>query len=65
MTRFRSKADFGPGDFRVIFPRFSEENLPKNLEVVDKLIEIGKKYSASSSQIALAWLLAENPFGQY
>ena len=49
---------------RPILPRFSDENLPKNLELVDRLKEIGHKYNASSSQIALAWILAEHDHGK-
>ncbi|GLB39270.1 putative aldo keto reductase [Lyophyllum shimeji] len=59
--RFRSPKDFEPGDFRTYAPRFSEENFPKNLKVVDELQKIGEKYSATTSQITLAWILAEHP----
>jgi aryl-alcohol dehydrogenase-like predicted oxidoreductase len=60
--RFKSRADFEEGDLRLAFPRFSEENFPKNLAVVDKLKEISKKIgNISSSQVALAWILAEYP----
>jgi aryl-alcohol dehydrogenase-like predicted oxidoreductase len=59
--RFRSRADFEEGDHRLTMPRFSEENFPKNLELVDKFKEIADRKGASSSQIALAWILAEHP----
>ena len=42
-------------------PRFSEENFQFNLTLVDKFDEIAKKYSATSSQLALAWILAKHP----
>ncbi|KIJ44653.1 hypothetical protein M422DRAFT_30310, partial [Sphaerobolus stellatus SS14] len=35
--RYRSRADFDKDDLRLILPRFSEENFPKSLAVVDKL----------------------------
>ncbi|TFY79921.1 hypothetical protein EWM64_g4090 [Hericium alpestre] len=59
--RFRSRADFPEDDLRLILPRWSEENFPKNLVVVDKLKELSDKYGATPSQITLAWILAEHP----
>ena len=61
INRYRSRADFDQDDFRLILPRWSEENFPKNLEVVDKLNQIAQKYSATPSQVTLAWILAEHP----
>jgi aryl-alcohol dehydrogenase-like predicted oxidoreductase len=37
----------------------SEENFPKNLQLVDTIIEIAKKKKVTSSQLTLAWLLAQ------
>ncbi|KZT70939.1 Aldo/keto reductase [Daedalea quercina L-15889] len=59
--RFKSRADFEPSDLRLLMPRFTEENFAKNLEVADKFAEIANKYSATPSQITLAWILAEHP----
>lgn len=59
--RFRSPKDFGEGDIRVMLPRFSEENFPKNLKVFEELQKIAEKYNATTSQISLAWILAEHP----
>ncbi|GLB40529.1 putative aldo keto reductase [Lyophyllum shimeji] len=59
--RFRSPADFDDGDFRKIAPRFSEENFPKNLKVVEELSTVAEKYNATTAQISLAWILAEHP----
>ena len=39
--------------------RFSKENFPKILNVVDRLQEIGNKHGATSGQIALSWILAQ------
>lgn len=44
-------------------PRFSEENFPKNLELVDKLKAIGEKYKVSATRVTLAWILAEHSHG--
>ncbi|KAG6823771.1 hypothetical protein H0H93_003108, partial [Arthromyces matolae] len=58
--RFKSPADFPADDFRRNLPRFSEENFPKNLAIVDKLQKIADKYNATTGQITLAWILAEH-----
>ncbi|KAF5364300.1 hypothetical protein D9756_001130 [Leucocoprinus leucothites] len=57
--QYKSPSDFEDGDFRKAIPRFSEENFPKVLGIADGLAEIGKKYNATASQIALAWVLAQ------
>lgn len=57
--RIRSTADFDPTDFRRYLERWSEENFPKNLAVVDKFAEIGKRKGVTPGQLALAWLLKQ------
>ncbi|KAG6844294.1 hypothetical protein H0H87_008075 [Tephrocybe sp. NHM501043] len=61
LSRFKSPADFPDDDYRKSLPRFSEENFPKNLEIVNKLQNFATKYNATTSQITLAWILAEHP----
>lgn len=39
--------------------RFSAENFPKVLSVVDAVSDIAKRHSATAGQVALAWLLAQ------
>ncbi|SCO92659.1 related to pyridoxine 4-dehydrogenase [Fusarium oxysporum] len=56
--KIRSRADFDPNDFRKVLPRFSEENFPKNLEIVDTIAKIAKQKSLTPSQLCLSWLLA-------
>ncbi|KAL8771711.1 MAG: hypothetical protein Q9209_002902 [Squamulea sp. 1 TL-2023] len=56
---YKSPADFEEGDFRKYSPRFSEENFPKNLELVKHLQEIAQRKSCSAGQLSLAWLLAQ------
>jgi aryl-alcohol dehydrogenase-like predicted oxidoreductase len=58
--RYRSPSDFADDDLRKNLPRFSEENFPKNLEIVERLKVIADKYNATTSQVALAWILAEH-----
>lgn len=57
--QIRSPADFEEGDFRKFAPRFSEENFPKNLKLVDQITEIAKKKGVTASQLTLAWILAQ------
>ncbi|ESK89139.1 hypothetical protein Moror_5261 [Moniliophthora roreri MCA 2997] len=59
--RFRSRDDFEPDDYRLILPRWSEENFHKNLAIVDKFKVIADQHGAPASQIALAWINAEHP----
>lgn len=53
---------FGEGDFRNIVPRFSAENRKTNLDLVKRLTEIAQAKGATPAQIALAWLLAQQPW---
>ena len=55
----RSPSDFEEGDFRKFAPRFSEENFPKNLQLVDRITEIANKKGVTPSQLTLAWILAQ------
>lgn len=58
--RFKSLDDFEEGDFRKLLPRFSPENFPKNLALADQLQAIASRKGVTSSQLALAWLLAQS-----
>nr|POE85601.1 aldo-keto reductase yakc [nadp(+)] [Quercus suber] len=55
----RSPDDFEDNDFRKNAPRFSKENFPKNLQLVDTITAIAKKKDVTASQLTLAWLLAQ------
>lgn len=55
----KSPQDFAPDDFRRSSPRFSDENFHKNLELVARVEELARSKGFTSSQIALAWLLAQ------
>ena len=56
---YKSPADFEPDDFRSRSPRFSEENFPKNLKLVDEISKLAKTKGCTSGQLTLAWLLAQ------
>ncbi|WP_407646714.1 aldo/keto reductase [Gloeocapsopsis crepidinum] len=53
---------FAPGDIRGIESRFSPENLPHNLALVDLVKTWAVRKQATPAQIALAWLLAQKPW---
>ena len=50
---------FADGDIRKLEGRFSPENLPHNLALVDLLKGWAERKQATPGQIALAWLLAQ------
>ncbi len=55
----RSSQDLPEGlDFRRTAPRFSDDNLQKNLVVVDRLTELADSLGISVTRLALAWVLA-------
>lgn len=58
--RYKSPDDFEPTDYRRMSARFSIENFPKNLELVEALGAIAQRKGCTSSQLALAWLLAQS-----
>ena len=53
---------FDRSDFRNIVPRFTAENRKANQALVELLRSIGAKKNATPAQIALAWLLAQEPW---
>ena len=59
--RVQSLADIPEGDRRLEHPRFRDENLAKNVELVRGLERIAKEKRCTPAQLALAWLLARGP----
>ena len=55
----RSVTDLPADDWRRNDPRYSAENLPRNLAVVDAIAAVAQRHDVSNAQIALAWLLAQ------
>jgi aryl-alcohol dehydrogenase-like predicted oxidoreductase len=56
--RFRSPDDFEEGDFRRNHPRFSGENLSRNLDLVARVQEISTEKGCTPGQLALAWVMS-------
>ena len=57
-----ASTDFGEDDFRSAVPRFSKENREANQAFVDLLARIADEKGATPAQIALAWILAQEPW---
>jgi aryl-alcohol dehydrogenase-like predicted oxidoreductase len=55
----KSRDDLEDTDWRKHIPRFSAENFPKNLQLVDQLTALAKKKGCTPGQLTLAWILAQ------
>ena len=53
----RKPEDFQPDDIRQHLARFKGDNFQKNVDIVDKLVEIAKEKNCSVAQLALAWTI--------
>lgn len=53
---------FAAGDLRGVTPRFSPENLARNMPLIDLIKTWAERKQAAPVQIALAWLLAQKPW---
>jgi aryl-alcohol dehydrogenase-like predicted oxidoreductase len=54
-----SKERAGQPDFRSHLPRFTGENLDRNLDLVDELRRIADDKAVTVAQVAIAWVLAQ------
>lgn len=57
--QFQSHEHIPPGDIRCVLPKYSKENFPKILELVQGLKDVAKSHGNTPAQVALAWLLAQ------
>ena len=53
---------FSEGDIRASLPRFEREALEANLALVDLITKVADRKNATVGQVALAWLLAQQPW---
>jgi aryl-alcohol dehydrogenase-like predicted oxidoreductase len=53
---------FAPGDVRATIPRFTEQNRAANAAIVEHVRALAEAKGATSGQVALAWLLAQQPW---
>jgi len=56
MTRERAAA-LPPDDFRTRNPEFREPRLSKNLELVERLRQVGARHGRGPGEVAIAWVL--------
>jgi aryl-alcohol dehydrogenase-like predicted oxidoreductase len=57
-----ARTRFAEGDIRRVESRFSPENLPHNLALVELVRNWAERKQATPAQIALAWLMARKPW---
>ena len=55
----RSLNDLPADDWRRNDPRYSAENMPANLAIVDAVAGVAARHGVSNAQVALAWVLAQ------
>jgi aryl-alcohol dehydrogenase-like predicted oxidoreductase len=55
----RSNDELSDDDWRKTNPRFTGENLQRNLRIVDEVKAVAVEAGATPAQVALAWLLAQ------
>lgn len=58
----KEDTQFDKNDFRNIVPRFSAENRRANQAVVDLVGRVAERKKATPAQVALAWVLAQEPW---
>jgi aryl-alcohol dehydrogenase-like predicted oxidoreductase len=59
MTKERAAA-LPADDFRSRNPEFKEPRLSKNLELVERLRQVGKRHGRSPGEVAIAWVLSHS-----
>jgi aryl-alcohol dehydrogenase-like predicted oxidoreductase len=57
--RFQNTSALGEKDFRKFHPRFQEDTMRKNLQIVKGIEQIAKEKGSTPAQLALAWVLAQ------
>ncbi len=58
--QFKRFEDFPADDYRRFSPRFQGDNFQKNLDLVRRVDEIAEEKGCKPSQLALAWVLAQD-----
>lgn len=61
--QIRKPEDIPEGDFRKTVPRFSPENFPKNMQLVEKLEGLAKKKGCTPGQVGIAWVKMQSKRG--
>ena len=59
---YRKDSMFGEGDMRANMPQFTAEAMDENRKLLALLQNLAEEKSATSGQIALAWMLCKKPY---
>ena len=59
LTGQAKAATLDPSDFRKMDPRWSDENIAKNQQIVDRIGAVATQKGVTPGQIALAWTIAQ------
>lgn len=57
--QIQSFEDLPEKDLRRTFPKYSPENFPKIMKLVEGLKHVAKRHDATPAQVAIAWVLAQ------
>jgi aryl-alcohol dehydrogenase-like predicted oxidoreductase len=60
--RIDASTQFDSNDIRASLPRFTAEAREANLALVNRVTEVATRKHATTGQVALAWLLAQQPW---
>jgi aryl-alcohol dehydrogenase-like predicted oxidoreductase len=60
--RIDATTQFDSNDIRASLPRFTAEAREVNLALVDRVAEVATRRQVTTGQVALAWLLAQQPW---
>jgi aryl-alcohol dehydrogenase-like predicted oxidoreductase len=60
--KINASTQLSENDFRAQIPRFSPEAIEANQALVDLIRSVGDRHGATPAQVALAWLLAQQPW---
>lgn len=58
--QIKKESDFDADDYRRHSPRFQGENFQKNIDLVSALEKLAAKKGCTTSQLALAWVMAQS-----
>ncbi len=58
----KGEDDIGEGDLRRIHPRFKQENIDRNIGLVQTVTDVAADHGVSNAQVALAWVLAQRDY---
>lgn len=54
--------DFPENDFRISIPRFQGDQFYQNIKLVDEIAKMAEEKNVTSSQLAIAWVIAKGHF---